>query len=81
LQERYESEGQAVVEAALQELEAQMATARDSQVAALEEHPHALTILLRSGNRQEAIELYQRRSGVSWQAALNAIKELERTLE
>lgn len=71
---------QAYIEPILQQLQAEVATSRASMSEALEENPRALRILLRSGNRQEAIELYQKRTGVDWQMALDAIKDLERRL-
>jgi hypothetical protein len=69
---------QAYIEPVLQQLQAEVA---DSRASALEEHPDALRLLLRSGNRHEAIELYQRQTGVDWQAALDAIKDMERKLD
>jgi hypothetical protein len=69
---------QAYIEPILQQLQAGTAASRSSTGEGLEENPNALRILLRSGNRQEAIEFYQKRTGVSWQAALDAIKDLER---
>lgn len=71
---------QAYIEPILQQIQAEVAASRASMSEALEENPHALRILLRSGNRQEAIELYQKRTGVDWQTALDAIKDLERKL-
>jgi len=71
---------QAYIEPVLQQLQAMVAASRVSIDGVLEENPDALRILLRSGNRQEAIELYQKRTGVGWQAALDAIKDLERKL-
>ncbi len=80
LRELGETVEQAYIEPVLQELQAEAAASRSSRDEALEENPNALRILLRSGNRQEAIEFYQQRTGVSWQAALDAIKDLERKL-
>jgi hypothetical protein len=71
---------QAYIEPVLQQLQAEVAASRSSRDEALEGNPNALRILLRSGNRQEAIEFYQKRTGVSWQAALDAIKDVERKL-
>jgi hypothetical protein len=71
---------QAYIEPVLQQLQAGAAASRSSTDEELEENPNVLRILLRSGNRQGAIELYQKRTGVSWQAALDAIKDLERKL-
>ena len=64
----------------LQELQTQQPVSQISTREALEDNPDALRILLRSGNRVEAIELYQRQNGGSWRAALDAIKDLERKL-
>jgi hypothetical protein len=71
---------QAYIEPVLQQLQAEVATSRSSRDEALEGNPNALRMLLRSGNRQEAIEFYQKRTGASWQAALDAIKDVERKL-
>jgi hypothetical protein len=65
----------------LQELQTQVAASQASTREALEDNPNALSILIRSGNRVEAIELYQKQTGESWQAALDAIKDLERKLK
>jgi hypothetical protein len=46
------------IDSILQELQMQVAASRLSSQEALEENPNALRILLRSGNRSEAIELY-----------------------
>lgn len=64
----------------LKEMQNQVTAARLSYQNALDENPNALRILLRSGNRSEAIEFYQRRTGVDWPEALAAIKELEQQL-
>lgn len=71
---------EAYIELVLQELQTQVAASRLSSQEALEDNPNALRIMLRSGNRSEAIALYQKRTGVDWQAALDAIKDLEQTL-
>lgn len=68
------------IEPVLKEMQDQITAARLSNQNALDENPNALSILLRSGNRSEAIELYQRRTGVDWPAALAAIKDLEQKL-
>lgn len=65
----------------LQELQKRIGGYQVSTREALEDNPNALSILIRSGNRAEAIELYQRQTGGSWQAALDAIKGLERKLK
>jgi hypothetical protein len=68
------------IESIISELQIQVASARLSYQEALHENPDALKILLLSGNRSEAIELYQQRTGVDWPEALAAIKDLEREL-
>lgn len=68
------------IEPVLQVLETQSTSSHQTSQQALQEHPDALRILLRSGNRPEAIELYQKRTGVDWQTALAAIKDLEQKL-
>lgn len=64
----------------LTEMQNQVTAARFAYQDALDENPNALRILLRSGNRSEAIEFYQRHTGVDWPEALAAIKDLEQKL-
>jgi hypothetical protein len=71
---------EAYIDPILQVLQTQGAAAQFSRQEALEENPDALRMFLRAGNRQEAIELYQQRTGVDWQTALDAIKDLEQKL-
>lgn len=68
------------IESIISEMQTRVASARLSYQNALHENPDALKILLRSGNRSEAIELYQHRTGVDWPEALTVIKDLEREL-
>src|SRR6266700_5077761 len=69
------------VDLVLQQLTAQVTESRDSFWETLKENPDALRILIRSGNRSEAIELYHERTGEDWQASLDFIKSLEQKLE
>ena len=69
------------VDLVLQQLTAQVTESRDSFWETLKENPDALRILIRSGNRSEAIELYHERTGEDWQASLDFIKSLEKILE
>ena len=69
------------VDLVLQQLTAQVTESRDSFWETLKENPDALRILIRSGNRSEAIELYHERTGEDWQASLDFIKSLEKKLE
>ena len=71
---------EAYVEPMLAELRTQLAEANFVYQDALASHPEGIQILLRSGNRSEAVELYQAQTGVSWSEALAAIQELERQL-
>ncbi|WP_027084516.1 hypothetical protein [Cohnella panacarvi] len=68
------------IESMISEVQTRVSSARLSYQNALDENPDVLRILLRSGNRSEAIELYQHRTGVDWPEALAAIKDLEREL-
>ena len=69
------------VDLVLQQLTAQVTESRDSFWETLKENPDVLRILIRSGNRSEAIELYHERTGEDWQASLDFIKSLEKNLE
>jgi hypothetical protein len=69
------------VDLVLEHLTAQVTESHISFWETLKENPDALSILLRSGNRSEAIELYHERTGEDWQASLDFIKSLEKQLE
>src|SRR5207247_3562253 len=69
------------VDLVLQQLTAQVTESRVSFWETLKENPDVLRILIRSGNRSEAIELYHERTGEDWQASLDFIKSLEKILE
>jgi len=73
--------GEGYVDLVLQQLTAQVTESHVSFWEALKENPDALRILIRSGNRSEAIELYHERTGEDWQASLDYIKSLEKRLE
>ncbi len=73
--------GEGYVDLVLQQLTAQVTESRVSFWETLKENPDALRILIRSGNRSEAIELYHERTGEDWQASLDFIKSLEQKLE
>lgn len=73
--------GEGYVDLILQHLTAQVTELHVSLWETLKENPDALRILIRSGNRSEAIELYQERTGEDWQASLDFIKSLEKQLE
>jgi hypothetical protein len=73
--------GEGDVDLVLQHLSAQVIESHISWWETLKENPEALRILIRSGNRSEAIELYHERTGAEWQASLEFIKSLEKQLE
>jgi len=73
--------GEGYVDLVLEHLTAQVTESRVSLWEMLKENPDALRILIRSGNRSEAIELYHERTGEDWQASLDCIKSLEKQLE
>jgi hypothetical protein len=73
--------GEGSVDLVLQHLTAQVSESHASVWETLQENPDALRILIRSGNRSEAIELYHERTGEDWQASLDFIKSLEKQLE
>src|SRR5947207_2820898 len=73
--------GEGYVDLVLQHLSAQVTESHVSWWETLKENPDALRILIRSGNRSEAIELYHERTGEDWQASLDFIKSLEKNLE
>ena len=73
--------GEGYVDLVLQHLTAQVTESHVSWWETLKENPDALRILIRSGNRSEAIELYHERTGEDWQASLDYIKSLEKQLE
>jgi hypothetical protein len=73
--------GEGYVDLVLQHLTAQASKSHVSVWESLQENPDALRILIRSGNRSEAIELYHERTGEDWQASLDFIKNLEKNLE
>lgn len=68
-------------EALIQHLATQMEASSTSAREALRDNPDALRILLRSGNKSEAIEFYHERTGEDWQACLHFINALEKNLE
>lgn len=68
------------IEPILQQLQTQVDSSPFFTNAEREDHPDALDLLIRSGNRAEAIVLYQHQTGADWQAALVAIKDRERKL-
>jgi hypothetical protein len=69
--------GEGSVDLVLEHLTAQVSESHVSVWETLQENPDALRILIRSGNRSEAIELYHERTGEDWQASLDFIKNLE----
>jgi len=73
--------GEGYVDLVLEHLTAQVTESHVSLWEPLKENPDALRILIRSGNRSEAIELYHERTGEDWQASLDFIKSLEKQLE
>jgi hypothetical protein len=73
--------GEGYVDLVLEQLTAQVTESHISWWETLQENPDALRILIRSGNRSEAIELYHERTGEAWQASLDFIKSLEQKLE
>ena len=73
--------GEGSVDLVLEHLTAQVSESHVSVWETLQENPDALRILIRSGNRSEAIELYHERTGEDWQASLDFIKNLEQNLE
>jgi len=73
--------GESSIDLVLEHLTAQVTESRVSWWETLKENPDALRILIRSGNRSEAIELYHERTGEDWQASLDFIKSLEKQLE
>lgn len=73
--------GEGSVDLVLQHLTAQVSESHVSWWETLQENPDALRILIRSGNRSEAIELYHERTGEDWQASLDFIKGLEKQPE
>ncbi len=73
--------GEGYADLVLQQLTAQVTESHVSFWETLKENPDALRILIRSGNRSEAIELYHERTGEDWQASLDFIKSLEQKLE
>lgn len=68
-------------DALLQHLTGTVTNASISTRSALWENPDALRILIRSGNKSEAIELYHERTGEDWKACLDFINALEKKLE
>ena len=62
--------GEGPVDLVLQHLTARASESHVSVWETLQENPDALRILIRSGNRSEAIELYHERTGEDWQASL-----------
>ena len=72
--------GEGYADLVLQQLTAQVTESHVSFWETLKENPDALRILIRSGNRSEAIELYHERTGEDWQASLDFIKSLEQKL-
>jgi hypothetical protein len=62
--------GEGYVDLVLQHLTAQVSESHVSVWETVQENPDALGILIRSGNRSEAIELYHERTGEDWQASL-----------
>lgn len=73
--------GEGYVDLVLLQLTTQVTESHASFWETLSENPDALRILIRSGNRSEAIELYHERTGEDWQASLDFIKSLEQKLE